>query len=194
MQRSLKPEVLSLFLQIGTLRWFPQRSLAAVATARLRMAHVAHCREISVQICLLCLPSISFAALQRVKGLIKFRFCVFANLVEVVVSGIKIPLELKCTLKYKSLSFSSVDSSLSYGHCFCVQSFVWIGPQQKTLYPAASWRQEDIVWHCKAQIHFQVVLIHTTGTLNAQFWQGGCHNGHLLQIAWSRRGNARCLL
>lgn len=57
-----------------------QRSLAAVATAQLCMAHIAHCREISTQICLLCLPSISFAALQTVKGLIKFRVCVFANL------------------------------------------------------------------------------------------------------------------
>lgn len=57
-----------------------QRSLAAVSTAQLCMAHIAHCREISTQICLLCLPSISFTALQTVKGLIKFRACVFANL------------------------------------------------------------------------------------------------------------------
>lgn len=71
-----------------------QRSLAAVATAQLCMAHSTHCREISTQTCLLCLPSISFTALQTVKGLIKFRVCVFANLTWVRSQWNKISLEL----------------------------------------------------------------------------------------------------
>ena len=45
---------------------------------------------------------------------------------EVIVSGIKISLELKCTLKNKSLSFFLICRLFtSYMHCFCVQSLLF---------------------------------------------------------------------
>lgn len=64
--------ICSILLLRGVWQQWPQPSCAWHTSP--------HCREISTQICLLCLPSISFTALQTVKGLIKFRVCVFANL------------------------------------------------------------------------------------------------------------------
>lgn len=99
--------------------------MAAVATAQLYVSHCARCREISIQIHLLCLPSILFAALQTVKGLIKFRSCVFANLACSHSGGIKISLELNCTLKNKSLSFFICRLFTSDVHCFYVQCLLF---------------------------------------------------------------------